>query len=75
MEMNRRNVLGAAMAGAAGLLAATRLEAHTGPLAEAQVKKLSLEAKTAADYKRLAAHFQALKADAEKEAGTYEAIA
>ena len=76
MNINRRRVLGAALAGAAGVLGtASRLDAHTGQIAEGEVKRLALEARTAADYKRLAEHFQTLKAAAEKEAAVYEAIA
>lgn len=77
MQTNRRSLLKASMAGAIGFLGgvATRLEAHTGTLSDADVKKLALEPQNAADYQKLAAHFRALKSDAEEEAAMYEAIA
>lgn len=77
MQTNRRKLLTASMAGAIGLLggAATRLGAHTGTLSDADVKKLALEAQSKVDYQKLAAHFRALKSDAEEEAVMYEAIA
>jgi hypothetical protein len=74
---NRRAVLGAGLAGAVGLLGtlAPRLEAHTGTLSMEEVKKLALTPKGAADYRKLADHFQAMKTDAEAEAKLYETVA
>lgn len=77
MTSTRRNILGVGLTSAAGLLAVavTPAEAHTGVLTNDQVKKLALEPKAPADFKRLAEHFKALKTDAEKESALYEAIA
>jgi hypothetical protein len=77
MKPNRREVLGAGLAGAVGLLGVTagRLEAHTGPLGNAEVKKLALTPRSPADFRKLAEHFRVLKAEAEAEAALYEAVA
>jgi len=76
MKPNRRTVLEVGWAGAVGLLTmGTPLPAHTGVLTDEQVRKLALEPKASADYRRLADHFRALKTDAEKEAGVYETLA
>lgn len=77
MKPNRRDIFGVGFAGAAALLgaAAMPVQAHTGTLLDDQVKKLALEPKTAADYRKLEAHFRALKTEAEKEAALYETVA
>ena len=77
MTPTRRNILGVGLTGAAGLLAVavTPMEAHTGVLMNDQVKKLAVDFRTAADFRKLADHFKALKTEAEKESALYENVA
>jgi hypothetical protein len=74
MKPNRRQLLGVGLAGAAGLLTASRAAAHEGTLTDADVKKLAPAARTAADYRNLARHFSALQKSADTEAALYEEL-
>ena len=77
MKPTRRTAFGVGFTGAAALLegAFSRLDAHMGTLTNDQVRRIAVEPKTWTDYGKLAAHFRALKTDADKEAALYEAIA
>ena len=77
MKPNRREMLGAGFAGAAGLLgiAVPRAEAHEGNLTAAQVRKFALTPRTADDYRKLAEHFRKMQKGAVAEATLYQSIA
>jgi hypothetical protein len=76
MQINRRALVGAGLAGAAGLFgfAVPRVDAHTGTLTEEEFRRLAFKPQTPDDYRKLATHVRKLAGEAGAEAKLYDAI-
>lgn len=74
MNTNRRQALGALLAGGAGILGVTAFAGEPGKLSDVEYKKLAAAPKTLADHRALAKYYRAIVAEHESEGKAFEAL-
>jgi hypothetical protein len=75
LNLNRRKIVAALVAGGAGLSSGIAFAADAGRLTDAEYNKLAAAPKTADDHRKLAKHYRSVAAMHQAEAKAFQAFA